>query len=342
MSYESDDHLTVLRPTSDELSGEIRGLRFDPRSALPFVEKSLSENTRRAYRLAVGEFFRHAGMKHPSAITPADVINWRDELIRKKKKAATVAFKLSVLRSFFEYLRAGGLVALNPASTKLVSAPPLPEEKAGRALTPREALMLLAGPDRQRAEGARDYALMLSMLRLGLRVSEVCSLRASAVRWSHGRWTLRVKVKGGRERTLPLPAEVKSAIDDYLRLDAARRRNLHSGGAEAFLFQPHSNYRTLEFAKPISARMAHLIVARWGEWCGLGHLSPHDLRRTAITRALDQGLSYRQVQMMSGHKDPKTVMRYDHGRENMDLNAVNFLSYAEDQTEPSKEKGDPG
>jgi integrase/recombinase XerD len=59
-------------------------------------------------------------------------------------------------------------------------------------------------------------------------------------------------------------------------------------------------------------------------------LSPHDLRRTAITRALESGLTYRQVQMMSGHKDPKTVMRYDHGRENMEQNAVNFLDYGED------------
>ena len=55
---------------------------------------------------------------------------------------------------------------------------------------------------------------MLAMLRLGLWVSEACGLRALGVRWSHGRWTLRVKVKGGRERTLPLPAEVKQAIDD--------------------------------------------------------------------------------------------------------------------------------
>ncbi len=36
-----------------------------------------------------------------------------------------------------------------------------------------------------------------------------------------------------------------------------------------------------------------------------------------------------QVQMMSGHKDPKTVMRYDHHRENLDLNAVNHLNYDE-------------
>jgi hypothetical protein len=39
---------------------------------------------------------------------------------------------------------------------------------------------------------------------------------------------------------------------------------------------------------------------------------------------------YRQVQMMSKHKDPKTVMRYDHGRENLDQNAVNFLQYEDE------------
>jgi integrase len=63
---------------------------------------------------------------------------------------------------------------------------------------------------------------------------------------------------------------------------------------------------------------------------GIGYLSPHDLRRTAITRALEMGQTYRQVQMMSKHKDPKTVMKYDHGRENLDQNAVNFLRYDEE------------
>jgi hypothetical protein len=53
----------------------------------------------------------------------------------------------------------------------------------------------------------------------------------------------------------------------------------------------------------------------------------HYLNLTAITRALDQGLSYRQVQMMSGHADPKTVMSDDHNRENLDQNAVNLLIY---------------
>ncbi len=74
--------------------------------------------------------------------------------------------------------------------------------------------------------------------------------------------------------------------------------------------------------------MVWYLVRKWGEFSGIGKVSPHDLRRTAITRALDKG-TYRQVQMMSGHKDPKTVMKYDHGRENLEQNAINFLDYEE-------------
>jgi integrase/recombinase XerD len=310
--------------------GETPARRFDPRSATPFVNKSVSESTRRAYGRTLREFFQSAGMKHPEEVVPNDVVLWRDRLRSQRKSAATVAFKLSVVRSFFEYLRAAGAVPLNPASTKLVSPPELPSEPAGRALSAKEVRYLLSGPDRGKPEGARDYALMLVMLRLSLRVSEVCSLRAWSVKWSHGRWTLRCKVKGGREEVWPLPKDVKEAVDNYLRLDRKRREIAHSGGEQAYLFQPHTNYRTLEFNKPLSTRMAQKIVKRWADYSRLGDLSPHDLRRTAITRALESGLSYRHVQMMSKHKDPKTVMRYDHGRENLDQNAVNFIGYDEE------------
>ena len=310
--------------------GEIPSKRFDPKSATPFVNKSVSEATRRAYGRALREFFQFAGMKHPSEVVPNDILLWRDWLRSRKKSSATVAFKLSVVRSFFEYLRAAGVVPLNPASTKLVSPPELPSDPAGRALSAKEVRSLLSGPDREKPEGARDYALMLVMLRLSLRVSEVCSLRASSVKWSHGRWTLRCKVKGGREEVWPLPKEVKEAIDHYLRLDRKRREIAHSDGEHAYLFQPHTNYRTLDFDKAISTRMVQKIVAKWADYSRLGDLSPHDLRRTAITRALEVGLTYRQVQMMSKHRDPKTVMRYDHGRENLDQNAVNFLEYDEE------------
>jgi site-specific recombinase XerD len=318
---------TELIPTNTSLSAEQGRDRFDPRKATEFAERSTSEQTRRAYQRVVREFFATTGNLPPQAIGAGHVRAWRDALMRRRQKAATVSFKLAVVRAFFGYLIALGIIEKNPADTKFVLPPQLPEDMAGRALIAEEVHKVLAGPDRSKPEGARDYALLLVMLRMGMRVSEVCSLKASDLRWSHGRWILKFKVKGGRERTLPVPDEVRTAIKEYLKLDEARRRNLHSNGDEACLFQPSVNYRTLEFDKPLSTRMAGNIVARWGEYCGVGKLSPHDLRRTAITRALDQGLSYRQVQMMSGHRDPKTVMRYDHHRENLDQNAVNHLSY---------------
>lgn len=299
--------------------------RFDSRVAATFCERSVSEETRRAYRRVVKEFFAFHRQKEPAEIIPADVQRWRDYLIGQKRSASTVSLKLSVVRSLFDYLLAGGYVRSNPALTKLVPPPAVPEDLRGRALSPKEVRYLLSGPDREKPEGARDYALLLLMLRTSLRVTEACRLRVSQIRWSHGRWTVRLKVKGGRERTQPIPADVKQAIDEYLRKDSKRREVQHSDGAEQYVFQPHTNYRTLEFNKPISSTMAWHIVRRWAEFTGVGKLSPHDLRRTAITRALDQGLSYRQVQMMSGHKDPKTVMKYDHGRENLELNAANYL-----------------
>jgi len=49
-----------------------------------------------------------------------------------------VVFKLSVVRSFFEYLKTAGAIPLNPASAWLVSPPDLPSEPAGRALPAKE------------------------------------------------------------------------------------------------------------------------------------------------------------------------------------------------------------
>jgi site-specific recombinase XerD len=82
--------------------GETPVRRFDPKSTTPFVNKSISEATRRAYSRTVREFFQFVGMRHPSEIVPNDLLLWRDWLRSQKKSAATVSFKLSVIRSFFE------------------------------------------------------------------------------------------------------------------------------------------------------------------------------------------------------------------------------------------------
>jgi integrase/recombinase XerD len=304
--------------------------RFDPSIARSFVLKSVSEETREAYQRTLRQFFAFVNNIHPTQVTPAHVIAYRDHLrTTLKRKGSTVATKIAIVRSFFAYLVAGGMIPLNPAAAKLVPVPPPATDPKGRALTPKEVRYLLAGPDQTKAEGARDYALLLIMLRLGLRLAEMASLRTSSVKWSHGRWTLRCKVKGGREEVWPLPKDVKEAVDNYLRRDRKRRETQHTGGDDTHLFQPVVNFRTLNFNKALSRRMIQVIVAKWAEYARIGKVTPHDLRRTVVTKLLNDGRSYREVQMVTKHRDPKTVMRYDHARENLDANPVNTLAYDE-------------
>ena len=97
-----------------------------------------------------------------------------------------------------------------------------------------------------------------------------------------------VQVKGDRVDVRPVPKDVKEDVDHYLRLDRQRREIAHSWGVHAPLFQPHTNYPILDFDKQLSTRMAQKIVKRWADYSRLGDLSPHDLRRTAITRALSR------------------------------------------------------
>lgn len=305
-------------------------VKFDySEQAKSFVLKSLSEETRRTYEIHLKEFFHFHNLKHPVNVTATDVIRWRDTLLKKGSRPATVTTKLSILRSFFEYLRASGVIELNPASTKLVPTPELPEGLAGRALTPKEVRYLLAGPDRQSPTGARDFALMTLMCRTFLRVAEVASIRVSSFHWTSGRWTLKVKVKGGRERTIPVPKDVKKAIDDYLQLDDANRRQMKSGTSDAFVFQADVARRNFGENKSLTTRHIWHLVKKWAEFAGIGKVTPHDLRRTAITRGLDLGHTYRQIQNGSGHKHIQSVVRYDHHRQSLEDNSINMLNYDE-------------
>jgi integrase len=74
--------------------------------------------------------------------------------------------------------------------------------------------------------------------------------------------------------------DVREAIDHHLKLDRKRRNIAYSSGADASLFQSHTNYRMLNFDKPISTRMVQKMVNWWADYTRLGNLSPHDLRRT--------------------------------------------------------------
>ncbi|MGH3217919.1 MAG: tyrosine-type recombinase/integrase, partial [Streptosporangiaceae bacterium] len=123
---------------------------------------------------------------------------------------------------------------------------------------------------------------------------------------------------GGRRTRIPRTPAAAAALDTYLA-DRARRAGL-AGPRD--LDGP-----LLATATGGRMRQGHLweLVRRLARQAGIetwDQLSPHSLRHSAITLALDAGASLRDVQDYAGHKDPRTTRRYDHARDSLDRNAA--------------------
>jgi site-specific recombinase XerD len=128
---------------------------------------------------------------------------------------STLATIVSHLRSFLRFLWLEQLIAedLSPhvPTVRLARDARLPA-----VWRPEEVEALLAAVDRHSPKGKRDYAMLLLAGRLGLRVSDIVSLRLEQLRWDHARLDV-VQTKTGDPLTLPLTEEVGQALIDYLQ-----------------------------------------------------------------------------------------------------------------------------
>lgn len=134
-------------------------------------------------------------------------------------------FFVSGLRAFLRYCFVEGLLEadLSPAA---LTATGRRRSSLPKAISRADAAALLGACDRRSALGRRDYALIILLLRLGLRRGEVAALRLDDIDWRAGE--LVVRGKGGREDRLPLPGDVGAGIAAYLRRGrpASTRREL--------------------------------------------------------------------------------------------------------------------
>jgi integrase len=101
--------------------------------------------------------------------------------------------------------------------------------------------------------------------------------------------------------------------------------------SNAFLFQADISRRNFGNSQPLTPRHIWHIIKRRGSLAGLGKLSPHDLRRTAITKAFMQNTPVTSILNMSKHKSVETLMIYNKGLDNLENNAVHTLNYDSDQ-----------
>ena len=288
-------------------------------------ERNASAHTIRNYRQDIEQFadvIWGAPALPPYPWSEMDRFGARKFLVSFQKAAAspaTVARKLSCLRSFFKFLTREEYVARNPFSG-------LPIPKKGRplpgVLTIQEVDRLLAAPVELGAEqveaekdsarrawleyaAARGAAIMETLYSTGMRVAELAELPEARLDPIGGVAT--VRGKGKKERLCPLGRPALAALNRAISL---RDQTVMVLGIKPVSPRPiFMNARGGRLTTRSMERLMKAYLIR----AGLNpNLSPHSLRHSFATHLLDRGADMRSVQELLGHASLSTTQIYTH------------------------------
>jgi integrase/recombinase XerD len=223
-------------------------------------------------------------------------VRWMQEI--QGYKPSTVSRRLSVIVGFYRTCVIDSILEHSPAD--YVRRPHVPPESPTLGLSHLQfEAMLAAARD---STNPNDFALVAMLGLLGLRIFEASGSDIERLGESHGHRVLRVHGKGDKVVLTPLPPAVARAIDRAIAdrvtgpilLSRARSR-----------MDRHAATRRLRAL----ANAAGVQLPR---------MHPHMLRHTYVTTMLDAGVPLRDVQIAARHADPRTTMRYDRARKNLD------------------------
>jgi len=177
---------------------------------------------------------------------------------------------------------------------------------SSRALTRTELAQVLdvwAGDDSDK--GIRNHALIRLLVYAGLRRSEVTALMWEDIDLEGG--TIQVRHgKGDKSRVVAIADATQATIRSLKALQNAQ------GGDYHFVFPRLTRGRNPRFGddKTCDSQTVLVAVRETAKRAGIGHISPHDLRRTHITTALDCGATLADMQAQAGHARAETTLRY--------------------------------
>jgi integrase/recombinase XerD len=241
------------------------------------AERGAARNTLAAYQADLEDFAGFAAA-HGTPLHGADsalLRAWLAGLAAQGLAARTQARRLSALRQFHQFLLREGVRADDPS--ELLEAPRLPQSLP-KALREEEVEALIAAAASLPGKRGKVAAAVVEMLYCsGLRVSELVSLPAAALR--PGAPLIAVRGKGGRERLVPVS-------------ERARDLALAAG---------HLTRQALGLMLKEVALAAGLDP---------GRVSPHVLRHSFASHLLQRGADLRSLQMLLGHADIGTTQIY--------------------------------
>jgi site-specific recombinase XerD len=223
-------------------------------------------------------------------------VRWMQE--QRLLAASTVSRRLSVVAGFYRTCVIDGLLEHSPA--EYVRRPSVPAQSPTLGLSHLQfEAMLAAGRD---STNPNDFALVCLLGLLGLRVHEATNLDVTDLGEEHGHRVVRVVGKGHKIVLVPMPPAICRAVDRAIANRTSGPILLNRNGDR---MGRHAATRRLQRLQAV----AGVRIAR---------MHPHMLRHTFVTTMLDAGVDLRDTQIAARHADPRTTMRYDRARNNLD------------------------
>lgn len=166
--------------------------------------------------------------------------------------------------------------------------------------------------------GQRTRVIFALFLGTGLRRSELAAL--TLAHYDRARATLTVAAgKGNKSRVVYLPDWVEQQVQQWLK---------QRGQRPGWLVCKCTLSGRLDVTEPVSHDTLYRLVKDKLAAIGVSGASPHDLRRTFITRLLEQGVDINTVRQMAGHADISTTTLYDKRGDAFMRDAAAALNYA--------------
>lgn len=260
-------------------------------------------NTIRTYRGSLKQWFlylRQNQIGHPDSET---VRQYRQELQNSGKKPTTVKNYIIAVKRFFEWTEEAGFY---PNIAKYIKSGHLSKNFKKDYLTSSQAKKILDEIDRSTLKGKRDYAMLVTMLTMGLRTIEITRANIEDIRTKGDATVLYVQGKGHEEKDdlIRMPYHVETAIRDYLSVR-------HANDLSEPLFTSTSNHNA-------DGRMTTRSIRRIVKtaFISAGYDSPrltaHSTRHTAATLSLLNGATLQQTQELLRHRNIGTTEIYAH------------------------------
>ena len=247
--------------------------------------KSAATTTLSTYKYVLREFLSITGNLHVAELTKKHVDDYALNMGIRGYKPKTFRNKMVVVKCLVSYLYREEVTLIKPEQIEL----PKEGHTEANFLDEREVTLLL-----KVVTNVRDRALILTLLRSGVRVSEVTNLRITDI---YKRSVAVRNGKGGKPRVTFITPDAEKAINDYLSLTKRKTGYL--------------------FANPAGDRLSRVIVARkvstYAQKAKLDKkVTTHTLRHTFATTMLKRGARVEDVQQILGHANIKTTLIYLH------------------------------